>query len=192
MALGSWPAGVGSPYSSLFTSGSCRCHMRPRANSCSSFHPSTKKYRPSSTPRRTYLSTAVIGLVATGAEADATPFPLETRVLIADLDAAIGKAGTKGNIAVTLKEERLTPDYDYTPVPPLANLMLRQRITGKYFADFALGRSRTPWHCPASSNTSTRSSTAAHLQPRTRQPSTSSSSWLLRRPRRADRQRRGC
>lgn len=28
-------------------------------------------------------------------------------------------------------------DYDYTPVPPLENLMLRQRITGRYLVDFA-------------------------------------------------------
>lgn len=28
-------------------------------------------------------------------------------------------------------------DYDYTPVPPLENLMLRQRITDRYLADFA-------------------------------------------------------
>ena len=28
-------------------------------------------------------------------------------------------------------------DYDYTPVPPLENLKLRQRITDRYLADFA-------------------------------------------------------
>lgn len=28
-------------------------------------------------------------------------------------------------------------DYDYTPVPPLENLLLRQRITDRYLADFA-------------------------------------------------------
>lgn len=32
---------------------------------------------------------------------------------------------------------RLVIDYDYTPVPPLENLMLRQRITDQYLADFA-------------------------------------------------------
>ncbi|MDR0182413.1 phage tail sheath protein [Lysobacter arvi] len=43
------------------------------------------------------------------------------------------------NTAVTLKEGKLTLDYDYTPVPPLENLLFRQRITDRYFTDFALG-----------------------------------------------------
>lgn len=37
----------------------------------------------------------------------------------------------------SLKAGKLTIDYDYTPVPPLENLMLRQRITDKYLVDFA-------------------------------------------------------
>ncbi|EBO0062966.1 hypothetical protein DSQ18_21945 [Salmonella enterica] len=37
----------------------------------------------------------------------------------------------------TLKAGKLTIDYDYTPVPPLENLMLRQRITDRYLVDFA-------------------------------------------------------
>jgi hypothetical protein len=37
----------------------------------------------------------------------------------------------------TLKAGKLAIDYDYTPVPPLENLMLRQRITDRYLADFA-------------------------------------------------------
>ncbi|WP_243078914.1 phage tail sheath protein [Pantoea sp. MQR6] len=37
----------------------------------------------------------------------------------------------------TLKAGKLTLDYDYTPVPPLENLMLRQRISDKYLIDFA-------------------------------------------------------
>lgn len=36
-----------------------------------------------------------------------------------------------------LKAGKLTIDYDYTPVPPLENLMLRQRITDRYLVDFA-------------------------------------------------------
>lgn len=36
-----------------------------------------------------------------------------------------------------LKAGRLYIDYDYTPVPPLENLMLRQRITDRYLVDFA-------------------------------------------------------
>lgn len=41
------------------------------------------------------------------------------------------------NIPTTLKDGQLYIDYDYTPVPPLENLMLRQRITDRYLADFA-------------------------------------------------------
>lgn len=41
------------------------------------------------------------------------------------------------NTPDTLKAGKLFIDYDYTPVPPLENLMLRQRITDRYLADFA-------------------------------------------------------
>ena len=41
------------------------------------------------------------------------------------------------NDATTLKAGKLYLDYDYTPVPPLENLMLRQRITDRYLVDFA-------------------------------------------------------
>ncbi|MBD2806343.1 phage tail sheath protein [Xenorhabdus sp. ZM] len=37
----------------------------------------------------------------------------------------------------TLKAGKLTIDYNYTPVPPLENLMLHQRITDSYLMDFA-------------------------------------------------------
>ncbi|MCW7550861.1 phage tail sheath protein [Photorhabdus sp. APURE] len=37
----------------------------------------------------------------------------------------------------TLKAGKLTIDYNYTPVPPLENMMLRQRITDSYLMDFA-------------------------------------------------------
>lgn len=42
------------------------------------------------------------------------------------------------NETATLKDGKLVIDYDYTPVPPLENLMFRQMITDRYFADFAL------------------------------------------------------
>lgn len=42
------------------------------------------------------------------------------------------------NEADTLKNGKLTLDYDYTPVPPLEDLTFQQRITDRYFADFAL------------------------------------------------------
>lgn len=41
------------------------------------------------------------------------------------------------NTAATLKDGKLTIDYAYTPVPPLENMMLRQRITDQYLVDFA-------------------------------------------------------
>ncbi|PKF70881.1 phage tail protein [Pseudomonas fluvialis] len=37
----------------------------------------------------------------------------------------------------TLKAGKLYLDYDYTPVPPLENLLLRQRITDRFLVDFA-------------------------------------------------------
>lgn len=41
------------------------------------------------------------------------------------------------NTAATLKDGKLYIDYDYTPVPPLENLMFRQRITDRYLVDYA-------------------------------------------------------
>lgn len=41
------------------------------------------------------------------------------------------------NSVATLKDGKLYIDYDYTPVPPLENLLFRQRITDRYLADFA-------------------------------------------------------
>ncbi len=41
------------------------------------------------------------------------------------------------NVASSLKEGKLIIDYDYTPIPPLEDLAFRQRITDRYYADFA-------------------------------------------------------
>lgn len=41
------------------------------------------------------------------------------------------------NSKESLKSGQLLLDYDYTPVPPLEDLTLRQRITDRYLADFA-------------------------------------------------------
>jgi len=41
------------------------------------------------------------------------------------------------NPVSALKDGRLVIDYDYTPVPPLEHLLLRQRITDRYLIDFA-------------------------------------------------------
>lgn len=43
----------------------------------------------------------------------------------------------QANSSSTLAGGKLVIDYDYTPVPPLENLLLRQRITDRYLADFA-------------------------------------------------------
>lgn len=41
------------------------------------------------------------------------------------------------NTTDSLNSGKLYIDYDYTPVPPIENLLLRQRITDRYLADFA-------------------------------------------------------
>lgn len=41
------------------------------------------------------------------------------------------------NTAEVLQSGKMYIDYDYTPVPPLENLMFRQRITNRYLVDFA-------------------------------------------------------
>lgn len=43
----------------------------------------------------------------------------------------------EANAAQRLKEGQLVIDYDYTPIPPLEDLAFRQRITDRYYADFA-------------------------------------------------------
>ncbi|AXV96169.1 phage tail sheath protein [Ralstonia pseudosolanacearum] len=43
----------------------------------------------------------------------------------------------EANTKDTLKTGVLAIDYDYTPVPPLENLMFRQRITDRYLMQFA-------------------------------------------------------
>ncbi|WP_153785680.1 phage tail sheath protein [Pseudomonas sp. EMN2] len=53
-------------------------------------------------PIRT-ISTAVIGLVCTADDADATVFPLDTPVLFAGVQSVVGKAGTTGTLAKSLQ-----------------------------------------------------------------------------------------
>lgn len=43
----------------------------------------------------------------------------------------------ESNDTATLKVGKLYIDYDYTPVPPLENLTLRQRITDTYLANLS-------------------------------------------------------
>lgn len=51
----------------------------------------------------TALSTAIIGLVATGPDADPTIFPLDRPALIPDVEAAIGMAGATGTLKAALR-----------------------------------------------------------------------------------------
>ena len=51
----------------------------------------------------TAVSTAIIGLVAIAADADATVFPLDRPALITDIETAIGKAGVDGTLAKSLR-----------------------------------------------------------------------------------------
>lgn len=48
------------------------------------------------------VSTSIVGMICTAEDADATTFPLNTAVLITDVLAAIGKAGTKGTLSQSL------------------------------------------------------------------------------------------
>lgn len=120
----------------------------------------------------TTVSTAIVGMVCTGDDADASartaqvladtiaeghmwavdkPLnPSLARDIIEGIRAKLRSLVNQGyligadcwldesvNDKDTLKAGKLTIDYDYTPVPPLENLMLRQRITDRYLVDFA-------------------------------------------------------
>ncbi|WP_440506059.1 phage tail sheath protein [Serratia nevei] len=49
------------------------------------------------------VSTAIVGMVCTAEDADASVFPLDTPVLITDVLATSGKAGKKGSLAASLR-----------------------------------------------------------------------------------------
>ena len=49
------------------------------------------------------VSTAVVGLVCTADDADVAAFPLNTPVLLTNVQAAIAKAGSKGTLAASLQ-----------------------------------------------------------------------------------------
>ncbi|RAP72881.1 phage tail sheath protein [Candidatus Erwinia dacicola] len=49
------------------------------------------------------VSTAIVGLVCTAEDADATAFPLNTPVLLTNVQAGIAKAGKKGTLAASLQ-----------------------------------------------------------------------------------------
>ncbi|KAA5986103.1 phage tail sheath protein [Pantoea sp. M_4] len=51
----------------------------------------------------TTVSTAIVGMVCTAQDADAATFPLNTPVLITNVQGAVGKAGKKGTLAAALQ-----------------------------------------------------------------------------------------
>jgi hypothetical protein len=59
---------------------------------------------------------------------------LKTRGYILDGSAWLDESTNQPS---TLEDGQLVIDYDYTPIPPIEDLSFRQRITDKYFADFA-------------------------------------------------------
>ncbi|MBE0099033.1 DUF3383 family protein [Citrobacter freundii] len=100
-----------------------------------------------------YVRTAQV-LMDTMAEAhfwamDQTLTPSLARDIVEGINAKLRELVSQGyllggeawisddaNSKDTLKAGKLTIDYDYTPVPPLENLLLRQRITDRYLMDF--------------------------------------------------------
>lgn len=80
---------------------------------------------------------------------DGTLNPSLTRDIIESINAKLRSMTTQGyllggecwfdpdvNTKEELKSGKLYIDYDYTAVPPLENLLLRQRITDRYLLDF--------------------------------------------------------
>ncbi|EQC0194937.1 phage tail protein, partial [Enterobacter hormaechei] len=49
------------------------------------------------------VSTAIVGMVCTASDADATMFPLNEPVLITSVQSAIAKAGKKGTLSAALQ-----------------------------------------------------------------------------------------
>jgi phage tail sheath protein FI len=93
-----------------------------------------------SRPIRT-VSTAVVGIVCTAEDADPTVFPLNTAVLLTNVQSAIAKAGTKGTLAVTLQAiadqtkpitvvVRVAPGA--SPAETTSNIIGGTSATGKY------------------------------------------------------------
>lgn len=80
---------------------------------------------------------------------DGTLNPSLARDIIESINAKLRSMTTQGyllggecwfdpdvNTKEELKSGKLYIDYDYTAVPPLENLLLRQRITDRYLLDF--------------------------------------------------------
>lgn len=104
-----------------------------------------------SRPIRT-VSTAVVGMVCTADDADATVFPLDTPVLLTNVQAAIGKAGTTGTLAASLQAiaDQTQPATvvvrvatGATPEETTSNLIGTTTETGKYTGMKALLAAKT-------------------------------------------------
>ena len=102
-------------------------------------------------PIRT-VSTAVVGMVCTADDADATVFPLDTPVLLTNVQAAIGKAGTTGTLAASLQAiaDQTKPvtvvvrvATGATPEETTSNLIGTTTETGKYTGMKALLAAKT-------------------------------------------------
>ncbi|WP_406819231.1 phage tail sheath protein [Pseudomonas sp. KnCO4] len=102
-------------------------------------------------PIRT-VSTAVVGMVCTADDADATAFPLDTPVLLTNVQAAIGKAGTTGTLAASLQAiaDQTKPvtvvvrvATGATPEETTSNLIGTTTETGKYTGMKALLAAKT-------------------------------------------------
>lgn len=100
------------------------------------------------------VSTAIIGMVCTGQDADADmPMtPSLIKDMVHDINAKFRSLVNDGyliggscwydpdaNPPENVAAGKAILDYDYTPVPPLEDLTLRQRITDRYLADFSKG-----------------------------------------------------
>lgn len=68
---------------------------------------------------------------------DSINFELQEHVTAKRLLGASVWYDANENSVTNLQQGQMWIDYDYTPVPPLENLGLNQRITGRYLMDFA-------------------------------------------------------
>ena len=88
------------------------------------------------------VSTAIIGMVCTASDADEKMFPLNVPVLITDVVAAAGKAGTKGTLAPALAAigDQCKP---VTVVVRVAEGMTKKRSKRRPFPTSSAARMRT-------------------------------------------------
>jgi len=87
------------------------------------------------------VSTAIIGMVCTASDADATAFPLDEPVLITNVNTAIGNAGTLGTLKLALEAiaDQASPvivvvrvDEGATEAETTSNIIGTTTAEGKY------------------------------------------------------------